>query len=277
VDGQAGAALCNTAPGSPSALAGLAAHYLAEQVERTRWQPRSQRLRSTSAAPRSSAAPRRSCGSCCRTARCSGATPTSSSRCGVLAALLCVRAAAAPAPVRAGRPAQGVCFGGGGSEVWHGNFWSAGSAYWSALQAQQQWVAACSILWRREGCLVLSCMAARLLGGSQPVALVLVHGLRLQAPAIWHRQTCCLKEICRLSPFIWRLSSLHPCSIRTRAVSWQALCAAMREPERAADPALTNEYQKLFTAASKCAEVEIPTFLPPYSPAACRPPTFQVD
>jgi hypothetical protein len=30
----------------------------------------------------------------------------------------------------------------------------------------------------------------------------------------------------------------------------------MREPERAVDPALTNEYQKLFTAASKCAEVQ---------------------
>ena len=29
----------------------------------------------------------------------------------------------------------------------------------------------------------------------------------------------------------------------------------MREPERAVDPTLTKEYQKLFTAASKCAEV----------------------
>ena len=35
----------------------------------------------------------------------------------------------------------------------------------------------------------------------------------------------------------------------------------MREPERAVDPTLTHEYQKLFTAASKCAEVETLTFL----------------
>ena len=39
------------------------------------------------------------------------------------------------------------------------------------------------------------------------------------------------------------------------SVAPQALCAAMREPERAVDPTLTKEFQKLFTAASKCAEV----------------------
>ena len=31
----------------------------------------------------------------------------------------------------------------------------------------------------------------------------------------------------------------------------------MREPERAVDPTLTKEFQKLYTAASKCAEVRI--------------------
>ena len=33
----------------------------------------------------------------------------------------------------------------------------------------------------------------------------------------------------------------------------------MQEPERAVDPTLTKEFQKLFTAASKCAEVRSET------------------
>jgi len=75
-------------------------------------------------------------------------------------------------------------------------------------------------------------------------------------PRLWQRRPRCVEEMCRLPPIQGRLPSSRPCGICTHAVSWQALCAAMREPERAVDPALTNEYQKLFTAASKCAEVQ---------------------
>lgn len=45
---------------------------------------------------------------------------------------------------------------------------------------------------------------------------------------------------------------------------FSALKAAMAEPERAADPLLAREYSKLFTAASKVAEVRAR-----HSPAAC--------
>ncbi|KAK9838128.1 hypothetical protein WJX81_002944 [Elliptochloris bilobata] len=66
------------------------------------------------------------------------------------------------------------------------------------------------------------------------------------------------KKFRRASPLLRQLLQDGKVLRRHADLLFQALCAAMREPERAVDSTLTKEFQKLFTAASKCAELFSP-------------------